>query len=94
MLLPTGFVRDGDRLLVVDASLSAILAIDLGSGDRSVFSDSSHGSGPDLVTPRAAALDGSTLIVVDAGSGSLFAIDLATGDRSILSDTVMAQAQT
>jgi hypothetical protein len=79
------------RALVTDSNfvVSRVLAVDLATGDRSVLSDASTGSGTAFVTPRGIELDTSTnparALVTDLDLGAVFAVDLATGDRSVLS---------
>ena len=83
--LPRSVVVDGNRALVGDASLRAILSVDLATGDRDVLSDSTHGQGPLFVSPNSLALMGGDVLVLDASLNTLFSVDLATGDREAVS---------
>lgn len=69
---PVDFVIDGSRALVVDRQLGAIIAIDLASGARSIFSGASvPNSTPPLISdPVAIAIDASSAVayVVERGA--------------------------
>jgi hypothetical protein len=72
-------------LLVVDHSLggiAAILRVDLGTGERTILSDASHGLGPLLLDPVAIETDVGNAFVLDAQARSIVSIDTATGDRT------------
>ncbi len=79
------------ELFAIDRGVSkAVLGIDLANGDRTPISDSSLGTGPDLVNPLACAYDpfGPRVLVADnaqIGGAALLAVDPATGDRTVLS---------
>jgi DNA-binding beta-propeller fold protein YncE len=82
------------RLLVTEPQLQQILAVDLDTGDREVFSSAApRGQGVALDAPLRLALDAShgRLIVTDAGAERLVAVDLDTGDRTTLADDVTGQ---
>ncbi|MHC4137969.1 MAG: hypothetical protein ACYS0K_23755 [Planctomycetota bacterium] len=83
--LPRSMVVDGDRALVGDASLRAIVTVDLATGDRNLLSDSAHGQGPLFVSPNGLALMGGHVLVLDASLNTLFSVDLANGDRAVVS---------
>jgi hypothetical protein len=94
---PTGIVIDEltdplqPRLLVSDSQLHAVMAVDLTTGDRSVFSrDAAFGHGPSLDAPIGLTLDADNdrLLLVDAGLevDALFSISLASGDRTVLAN--------
>ena len=78
-------------LLVVDSVLDAVLAVDSVSGDRTVVSNASTGTGPAFVTPRAIArtvdheLVSTTYYVVDSGLNAVLEVDTLFGDRTIVS---------
>ncbi|MHC4136963.1 MAG: outer membrane protein assembly factor BamB family protein [Planctomycetota bacterium] len=74
------------RILVVEETGQRLLAVDRATGDRSVVSDATVGSGPALQGRLCVRADGTRALVLDDGRRALFAIDLATGDRTILSD--------
>ena len=76
---------DGDRVLVVDEVLDALLAVDLSNGNRTVISDSSTGTGANFGYLQSLTLDGSLALVLDTDLDALLVIDLVTGDRVILS---------
>ncbi len=90
-----------NRLLVVDigiisgGSQGAVLAVDLDTGARSIFSDNAT---PDANTPFSApegiALDSANgrALVLDYLLNAVVAVDLATGARSILSDDTTPDA--
>lgn len=91
------------RLLVSDPTAKAIFAIDVATGDRSLFSSVARGTGQGFSEPTQLELDatGRRLLVVD-GSGdptghtsyrvnraALVAVDLESGDRATLSDPLV-----
>ena len=90
--LPQAMVLDNahNRALVVDLDLQALLAVDLGTGERSVISSSNAGIGDGVafVDPQAIALDSANnrVFVVDSNLQALVAVDLNTGDRRVFSD--------
>lgn len=79
----------GNRLVVSDASLKQVVAIDLGSGARRRLSGGGQGAGRAFVEPWGLALDlaGNRVVVVDRSSEVVFFVDLSTGDRTTLSDS-------
>jgi hypothetical protein len=95
---PLGVVYDAitspssPRLLVADAGLGAIVAVDLASGNRTLMSSSSPtGSGIALDQPVQVKLDasGSRLLVLDGSvsRNALVAVALANGNRTVLADS-------
>jgi DNA-binding beta-propeller fold protein YncE len=77
------------RLLVADFASSVtgrLLAVDPKTGDRSVVSDATHGSGPGLGAPNGLAVDDAGGRVFFTENGALLSIDLANGNRTVLSD--------
>jgi hypothetical protein len=87
---PSGVALDAanGRALVVDSQLRAVIAVDLGTGARSVFSDDSTPGGANAFRqPVAIAIDtvNNRALVTDVGLAAVLAVDLATGARSVLS---------
>ena len=81
---PVDFVIDGNRALVVDSRLAAIIAIDLGSGARSVLSDAATpSSGVAFIQPVAITIDAANdaAYVADQGRVNLVKVALDTGAR-------------
>ncbi|MCP4409047.1 MAG: hypothetical protein GY807_15075, partial [Gammaproteobacteria bacterium] len=81
---------DNNRALVVDSEavgVGALLAVDLGSGERTVISNDTTGAGPAFSNPEGVALDGDNnrALVLDTGLDALLAVDLPSGDRVIVS---------
>jgi len=80
-----GIVVDApnDRALVVDRDSTALFAVDLDTGDRTVLSGLGRGSGVGLVGPGPLELDTARnrVYVSDFGR-AIVAIDLATGART------------
>lgn len=76
----------GDRLVVGDYASSAVMAIDLATGDRTIVSDLNRGGGEPLVRPHTIALtsDGKRAMVLDEVLQAVVSIDLVTGDRRIV----------
>ena len=91
LLEPAGVVldRSNDRLLVVDQDQDALLAIELGTGNRSVITNQ-ESEGPEIgfLTGVALSRDGQTAFLLDSGSSALFAVDLVTGTRTIVSGRI------
>jgi hypothetical protein len=83
--LPRSMVVDGNTALVGDASLRAIVAVDLVTGAREILSASTHGQGPLFVTPNGLALMGGHVLVLDASLNTLYSVDLVNGDRVVVS---------
>jgi hypothetical protein len=54
-----------DSALVIDQRHKAVISIDGKTGDRRILSNTSHGDGPDFVTPQD----------ITAGSGAAFVVD-------------------
>ena len=81
------------RLLVVDQSLRALIAIDLASGQSAVLSD---GNTPDtanlFISPVKLVVNssGTTAWLLDRGYEDIIQVDLATGSRTRLIDTASA----
>lgn len=84
-----------NRALVLDSDFileknnHALLAVDLDSGDRSVISDESIGSGPSLFSSFDVALDSENnraLVGQGGNEGVLLAVDLSNGNRRVISD--------
>lgn len=94
---PRGVVIDAanNRLLVADASLRALFAVDLETGDRTVISASSLpddnlavGTGEQMVNPEWLALDADNnrvLLTRSNPTDVVLAVDLNTGSRTVLS---------
>lgn len=83
---PRSFALNGNRLLVADAEINALMAIDVASGDRSVFLD---GDSSLLEVPRAIVLDnsGQRAFVLDNVEtvARLLSLDLQTRTLSVIS---------
>lgn len=78
---------EGERLLIVDAVLDGLYALDLVTRDLDVVSrDASRGSGPAFDGPVSISRVGtsSELFVANQGSESVMRADLETGDREEL----------
>jgi len=80
---------DNNRALVIDAELKALIAVDLGTGVRTIFSDNSLASGSNLFSdPVCITVDtkNNRALVLDDGYGvkALFSVDLTTGTRTII----------
>lgn len=81
------------RLLVVDQSLRALIAIDLASGQTTVLSDENTPDTANLfISPVKLVVNssGSTAWLLDGGYEDIIQVDLATGLRTRLIDTANA----
>src|SRR5207249_11106460 len=82
-------VEADDHIVVVDASLKAVIRVDPGSGFRSLVSGRTRGSGPPLLSPWGIAAEANgTLVVVDNALPAVVRVDPATGDRTLVSGCV------
>ncbi len=89
LLNPNDIVLDstGNRALLVDEVLRAVVAVDLGSnGQRSVLSGDDNGSGNQFTTPSSIALDSTNGRALVGDGALIIAVDLATGNRSQIAD--------
>lgn len=86
------------RALVTDMGHHALFAVDLATGDRSVFSAANFegaaiGQGVAISYPGSIAIDaGRDRAIISASPGDLFSIDLNTAERRRFSDISQAPA--
>lgn len=75
----------GDRFFVSDPGSDRVVAVDAASGERSVLTDATTGTGPALSSPFAMTWDaaGDRLLVAD--NGRILAVAPGTGDRTLIS---------
>jgi len=80
-----------NRLLLANSRSGdqKVLAVDLASGDRTVISSPSVGTGPALALPYDITLDAANnrVFLVDSTLDAIVEVDLASGDRSIFTST-------
>jgi len=87
----TGVTLDAanKRALVTDSKfgLLALVAVDLTTGNRTIVTDASTGSGPAFISPDIVTLDAANnrALVIDSGLNALVAVELVSGDRVIVS---------
>lgn len=89
LLNPNDIVLDstGNRALLVDEVLRAVVAVDLGNnGQRSVLSGDANGSGDQFTTPSSIALDSTNGRALVGDGALVIAVDLATGNRNQIAD--------
>ena len=86
--------QPNNRLLVVDDQITSLVAVDPGSGDRTLIEPAvppppGVGSGPSLLDPTGLVLvpDENALFVADDTQATIFRIDLSNGSRSVLADS-------
>ncbi|MCP4406253.1 MAG: hypothetical protein GY807_00505 [Gammaproteobacteria bacterium] len=98
---PVDVVLDStnNRVLLVDSSSAALLAVNLASGDRRLISGLNTGTGVSFVSPKGLALDiaNNRALVVDSsrpgrGLNALLAVDLTTGNRTVISNEDITRA--
>lgn len=81
-----------DTLYVGDEFLNAIFQVDIATGNRTIISDDSNGTGPSLASPvRIIIASGNSLLVADSNNsvnsnGSIIDVDPTNGNRTIISD--------
>ena len=100
LVQPSDAVLDeaGNRLIITDAYLGALIAVDLTSGNRSVVSgctvadlcpadEQGIGDGVTMLHPQALDMNSSAtrIVVVDDELNALFVVDAITGNRAIAS---------
>jgi chloramphenicol 3-O-phosphotransferase len=85
---PTDLAVDGahGRLLSVRWNFEGVLAIDIGTGARTVLSSKDRGVGPRIGFPRSIDVDPAANIAYVASTRGILAVDLETGDRVLLTD--------
>ena len=72
---------------MVDLGLGAVIRVDPVSGDRTILSDASIGSGPGFVSPFGIAVEADGgLVVRDFGLDAVVRVDPVSGDRTLISD--------
>ena len=72
---------DGDRVLVIDGA--SIIAVDLATGDRTLLTDYSTGTGP-VTGYRRVERTRDGLVLTDWYLGAVLALELQFGQRTIL----------
>lgn len=83
---PVGAAREGERhLLVADAEGSAVLRVDVGTGDVAVVSGRGRGVGPPLEGIVDLDVDPASGVAWVLGARSLYAVDPVSGQRVIAS---------
>jgi DNA-binding beta-propeller fold protein YncE len=82
----TGIALDlvNGRAFLADSSADAVIAVDLATGDRTVFAEGLSGSTNGL-TSLVLDAAGNRLLVTDMATDSIHAIDLLTGDTTLFS---------
>lgn len=70
-----------------DSVLDQILRVDTQTGNRSLVSDSTRGTGPELQLPYGISMAKSgELFLVDNLSSNILSVDVSTGNRKIIAD--------
>ena len=77
-------LQPGD-ILVADFSQNAIFRVDPNSGDRTVVSSNTVGTGPMLASPTSLALEADGSILVSTRFDFVYRVDPATGNRTEVS---------
>lgn len=76
---------NGNRVLLVDTALRALIAVDLTSGVRSILSDDANGTGTaSFSAPTGVIVDSANGRALVADGANIIAVDLTSGDRSVL----------
>ena len=71
-------------LVVTDRELRAVVRVDPVSGNRTIVSDATTGTGPPFVSPTGIAVEADGALVV-TDSVLVVRVDPTTGDRTIVS---------
>jgi DNA-binding beta-propeller fold protein YncE len=73
------------RLIAADEADASVAAVDVATGEKTLISGASRGTGPAFMSPSDVALiDAGRIAVADEGVHSIFLVDAATGDRTYL----------
>ena len=83
-LLPNGHLLVGDSFA---AGGGQLLSVDPVTGDRTIVSGPSVGSGPSFDAPIGGRLIGNQIIVPNLENGTLTGVDPTTGNRTIISNS-------
>src|SRR4029079_4636004 len=87
-------IKPGD-IVVVDELGSSLFVVDKSTGDRTVISSASVGTGPVMDRPLELAFEaGETALVTEASADSLFRVNLANGNREIVSSAAIGSGPT
>jgi len=81
-----------NRVLVADAALNAVMAVDLTTGTRTIISDLTTPDAENVLSrPKSLVLDSANnrALVLDWNLNALVAVDLVTGARTIVSNDLV-----
>jgi DNA-binding beta-propeller fold protein YncE len=78
---------DEPRQQLLVPGVGNVLAVSLATGERTILSDSTHGSGPIIQSSSEVAFDAAnhTALVIDRSNRALYKLDVATGVRTFVS---------
>jgi len=96
-LEPTGMaVEPSGTLVVVDNALKAVVRVNPRTGDRTIISDATTGSGPQLLFLSSIAVEAAGTFVVAGGvpGAAVMRVDPQTGARTIVSDATTGSGPT
>lgn len=92
LLQPIDLVLNGSRLLVSDARLEGIIAVDIATGTRSVFSAADVPADPnnqnDFIGIKNMVANGDVLYVSDTGRDAIIEVELRASDSSATPEIV------
>mgnify|MGYP005852531373 CR=1 FL=1 len=95
---PVGVALDaaGNRALVTDFVLDTVFAVDLATGERSVFSGEARGTGTRFRSPESIAIDnaGTRAVVTDRFARAVYEVDITSGNRRLISDSTIGEGPT
>jgi sugar lactone lactonase YvrE len=84
-----GLAEPGSFLFIADSGLDAVFRVDPVTGNRTIISDATTGTGPALDFPfRIAVEPDGNLLVSNNGTGALIRIDPLSGDRTVIADAI------
>ncbi len=79
-------VLNNGWIAIVDEGLDAIVTIEPVTGDRSILSDRTHGSGPAFIEPDCLTRDAFGHLIVADGD-RILRVDAASGNRSVITSS-------
>jgi len=77
-------------IIIVDSGIDTVVSVDPVTGDRTVISSTSVGTGDAFIFPRGIALEADgNFVVCDQDSDTVIRVDPATGNRTIVSSATV-----
>lgn len=86
--------KENNRAFILDWHLDALVSVDLTTGNRTIVSGDSRGTGPHVGNARSIALDKTNnRAIVISSHRTLLSVDLISGDRTRIGESVFNQPE-